>query len=79
MLKKITIIILLFTAFYIGALNNNGRVICKLYEGWSDRNDIYIIALNGYYMPLIADDLETNDIILYTSINCATYLYSMEN
>ena len=58
---------------YTESLNSVHRVALKVYDGGKNYNDLYLIACNGYYMPLIADDLETGDHVLYISVNHAEY------
>lgn len=76
-MKKILKLIVVF--YFLAYLFSNGeraRVVTKLYEGYSKHNDLYIVALNGYYLPLIADDLENDNIIIYTNLFKAKYLES---
>lgn len=72
-MKKLMIITAAFLAMYAESLNSVHRVAFKLYEGWDKHNDLYLVSCNGYYMPLIADDLQPGDHVLYTAINEATY------
>ena len=70
------IFILLFLLFSSGKM---ARVQAKLFEGCKyNMNDIYLVSFSGYYLPLIADDLEVNDIVLYCNFFEARYLFSLE-
>ena len=71
-MKKI--LIALFISLFIFSSGETGRVVAQLYEGWSNSNDLYLVAFNGYYLPLIADDLCVGDHVKYYSINKAYYL-----
>ena len=58
---------------YLASLGTTGRTAIKLYEGGTKHNDLYLIAFSGYYLPLIADDLEINDTVIYYSVTSAKY------
>ena len=74
-MKKALIILAALLVMYRESLNSVHRVALQIYEGGSRSNDIYLIACNGYYMPLIADDLEPGDHVLYMGIDRAEYKY----
>ena len=76
MKKIIKIITAVYLLTYLFSSGERARVVTKVYEGYSKHSDIYIVALNGYYLPLIADDLENDDIIVYTNMFKTKYLES---
>ena len=55
----------LFLIIYLLTLGQSGRVAVKAYDG--NCNDLYLIAFNGYYLPLIADGLNVDDNVIYYS------------
>lgn len=66
MKKILKILAILYLLAYMFSNGERARVVTKLYEG--GKSDLYIVALNGYYLPLISDDLEDDRIIIYDNI-----------
>ena len=72
MKKTIIIFILLLMTFTAGKV---GRVDAQLFEGYSYMDDVYLVSFCGYYLPLVSDDLDIGDHVIYHNLFSARYLY----